>query len=87
MPPTLYILYNANASPIGKLGYAFRKIASSSSQPACSACDLTHGGLRFNETKEWSATKKRIDANIQQLHKDEAPQEVWLLFSCVEVDG
>ena len=85
MPPTLYILYNATASPFGKLDYAFRKLTSRSSDPPCSACDLTHGGLRLTETKAWSATKKRIPADVRQLHRDEAPQEVWLLGSCIDV--
>lgn len=76
MPPILYILYNATASPLGKLNYAYRKLSSTSSNSPCSACDLTHGGLRLTETAQWSATKKRVSADVQQLHRDEAPQEV-----------
>ncbi len=87
MPPTLYILYNATSTPLGKLDYAYRKLTSPSSQSPCSACDLTHGGLRLTETKEWSATKKRIPADVQQLHRDEASQEVCPLCSILCLEG
>ncbi len=74
--PTLYILYNANASALGKANYAFRKLTASADNSPCSACDLTHGGLRLTETKEWSATKARIGADVRQLHRDECEGEV-----------
>jgi len=76
MSPIIYILYNANASALGKVDYAFRKLTSSANNSPCSACDLTHGGLRLTETKDWAATKKRIPAEVWQLHRDEASQEV-----------
>lgn len=74
--PIIYILYNANASALGKANYAFRKLTASADDSPCSACDLTHGGLRLTETKEWSSTKQRIPATVEQLHRDEASEEV-----------
>lgn len=73
----LYIIYNADATAMGKMKYAYTKIMSSPSDSPCSACDLTHNGLRLTETAEWSATKKRIrGAEVQQLHRDELSSEV-----------
>jgi hypothetical protein len=38
---TLYVLYNADASVMGKLRYTYRKICTSSEDnPACAACRL-----------------------------------------------
>ncbi|KAJ5489572.1 hypothetical protein N7539_004462 [Penicillium diatomitis] len=41
--------------------------------PACAACELTHGpSLSLNESAEWKATKSKIiNANIVQVHLDE----------------
>ncbi|MCJ1404895.1 hypothetical protein MMC11_008121 [Xylographa trunciseda] len=72
----IYILYNANASIIGKLDYAVKKLRASSDNSPCSACDLTHGGLRLTETKDWTTTKDKIPATVKQLHRDELSQEV-----------
>jgi hypothetical protein len=72
----IYILYNAKASLFGKLNYACRKISAPADQSACAACDLTHGGLRLNESEEWKATKQKIPAQIKQLHIDELTPEV-----------
>jgi hypothetical protein len=74
MASTIYIIYNANGTFGGKLSYAYRKLTSP--EPACAACDLTHGGLRLTETAQWTATKKQIGANVQQLHRDELPQNI-----------
>ena len=74
--PTIYILYNAKASLFGKLNYACRKISAPADQSACAACDLTHGGLKINESEEWKATKQKIPAQIKQLHIDELTPEV-----------
>lgn len=76
MAAIVYILYNANASILGKVQYAYRKITAPATDSPCSACDLTHGGLRLTETPMWSSTKKRIGAEVRQLHKDEADREV-----------
>lgn len=80
MGPIVYILYNANASALGKAQYAYRKMTSSATESPCAACDLTHGGLRFSETKNWTSTRDRIPAEVKQLHKDEASQTVGGLF-------
>lgn len=38
-PRTLYVLYNADASIMGKLKYGYRKLCKSSEDnPACAAC-------------------------------------------------
>ncbi|KAL8918389.1 MAG: hypothetical protein Q9172_005448 [Xanthocarpia lactea] len=81
---TLYILYNADASLIGKLNYGFRKLtASSKDKPACAACDITHGGLHLDETVEWKKVKEGLIAGdggkgveLKQLHRDEVGGEV-----------
>ena len=72
----IYVLYNAKASLLGKFEYTCRKITAPSDSSPCSACDLTHGGLRLNETSTWKDTKNRINANVKQLHKDELTTEV-----------
>lgn len=72
----IYIIYNADGSLFGKLKYGYKKLGSSSSESSCSACDLTHNGLNLTETTEWAATKKKIPAEVQQLHRDELSSEV-----------
>lgn len=72
----VYIIYNADASAMGKLKYACSKIMSSSSDSPCSACDLTHNGLHLTETSKWSSTKSKIGVEVQQLHRDELSSEV-----------
>lgn len=84
-PSTLYILYNADASLLGKLNYGYRKICtpSSAENPACAACDITHGGLSLNETPEWSTAKKSIEADgvkVTQWHRDEMSKELRTWF-------
>lgn len=75
MPSTLYILYNADASVMGKLAYGYRKLTSPKDQPACAACDITHGGLHLEETAAWKEAKGEITKNraveLKQLHRDQ----------------
>ncbi|KAF2865064.1 hypothetical protein BDV95DRAFT_613022 [Massariosphaeria phaeospora] len=78
---TLYILYNADASIMGKLKYGYRKIChSSEDNPACAACDITHGGLSLQETPAWVEAKAVIEAEsgckVVQWHRDELADEV-----------
>ncbi|KAF2453311.1 hypothetical protein BDY21DRAFT_374886 [Lineolata rhizophorae] len=73
---TLYVLYNADASVLGKLSYGYRKVTQSKDceNPACAACDITHGGLSLKETPQWIAAKEEIEAaglKIVQWHRDE----------------
>lgn len=82
MNAIVYILYNANASVLGKVQYAYRKLTAPATDSPCAACDLTHGGLRLTETPRWSSTKARIGAAVQQLHKDEADRTVCRPYSC-----
>ncbi|OCL13375.1 hypothetical protein AOQ84DRAFT_436369 [Glonium stellatum] len=75
-PKTLYILYNADGSILGKLKYGYRKLKSSPDcEPTCAACDITHGGLSLSETPAWTAAKKEIEASgdlkVVQWHRDE----------------
>ena len=80
MPSTLYILYNANGSILGKLHYGYRKLTAPKDKPVCAACDITHGGLHLDETTEWKETKTEItksgDVEVTQLHRDEMTGEV-----------
>ncbi|KAL8642551.1 MAG: hypothetical protein Q9228_000777 [Teloschistes exilis] len=86
-PPTLYILYNADASVMGKLSYSYRKLTSRDpDKPACAACDITHGGLHLDETSQWKTAKVEIVGSgavkeVKQLHRDELDKEVWLHYS------
>ncbi|KAL6245528.1 hypothetical protein RBB50_007527 [Rhinocladiella similis] len=73
---TIYILYNANASLLGKLNYVCRKITAPTDSSPCAACDLTHGGLHLDESATWRKTKARIGAKVEQLHRDESTSEV-----------
>ncbi|KAI9696217.1 MAG: hypothetical protein M1836_005770 [Candelina mexicana] len=76
MSAIIYILYNADASAMGKIQYAYRKLTAPPDESPCAACDLTHNGLRLTETKEWSNAKSRIGAEVKQLHKDEADRQI-----------
>ncbi|THC92738.1 hypothetical protein EYZ11_007786 [Aspergillus tanneri] len=77
-PPTLYIIYNAKSTLLGKLNYVYRKTTcpDPAARPACAACELTHGpSLRLTESLEWKSTKAHIlHANIVQAHTDELPE-------------
>ena len=80
-PSTLYILYNANSTILGKLTYSYRHITcSKSSDPACAACDITHGGLHLNESEAWKGAKREIEEQggleVKQQHKDELTDDV-----------
>ncbi|KAF2490055.1 hypothetical protein BU16DRAFT_544391 [Lophium mytilinum] len=84
--PIIYILYNADASIMGKLKYSYRKLKSSPDcEPACAACDITHGGLSLCETPAWVSAKKEIEASgaelkVVQWHRDEivGPLKDWI---------
>ncbi|KAL2049399.1 hypothetical protein ABVK25_010303 [Lepraria finkii] len=80
MPSTLYILYNADASLMGKLNYGYRKCTAPKDKPACSACDITHGGLHLDETAAWKEAKAEIaskgDVEVKQKHRDELSSDV-----------
>ena len=78
--PRIFILYNAKASFLGKITYGYRKLTCPPTDSPCAACDLTHGGLRLDESKEWTATKDKIPAQILQLHQDELTPEVSILL-------
>ena len=91
MAPTLYILYNANGTAFGKLSYGYKKLTSSANKPVCSACEMTHGGLRLDENEAWKKAKAQIEdggIEVKQLHKDELGAEVNYatspLLNCVE---
>lgn len=61
---TLYILYNADASMMGKLQYGYRKMSSKKdNEPECAACDITHGGLSLKESPSWIQAKKEIESS------------------------
>lgn len=76
----LLIIYNADSSIRGKLTYAYRKLSSSSNQdPACAACDITHGGLSLKEVPGWTKAKSDIEAQgmqVVQWHRDEVELDV-----------
>lgn len=78
MPPTLYILYNASSTLLGKLNYTYRKLTAPKCAPACAACDITHGGLHLDETAAWKEAKAEMGngVEVKQLHRDEVGGEV-----------
>ncbi|TKA33373.1 hypothetical protein B0A50_00926 [Salinomyces thailandicus] len=76
---TLIIIYNADSTIRGKLQYAYRKLSSSSPDPACAACDITHGGLSLSEVPGWKNAKSDIEARgwkVIQWHRDEIEPEI-----------
>lgn len=79
-PSDLIVIYNANGTALGKLTYAWNKIKSSSKdEPACAACDITHGGLSLNEVPGWKVVKDEIERNgtrVVQWHRDEVDDVV-----------
>lgn len=80
---TLYILYNADATILGKLRYSYRKITCpADAEAVCAACEITNGGLSLKETPSWIEAKKEIegsaDVKIVQWHRDEVSAEVSL---------
>ena len=72
----IFILYNAKASLLGKLSYGYRKLTCPADKSPCAACDLTHGGLKLDESAEWKVTKQEIPAKVVQLHQDELTPEL-----------
>lgn len=76
----LIIIYNADSTIRGKLAYAYRKVTSSSKEnPACAACDITHGGLSLDEVAGWKDAKKKIESEgfrVLQWHRDEVEEPV-----------
>ena len=88
MPPiTLYVLYNADASILGKARYSYRKLTrSKAGEPECAACDITHGGLSLQETPSWTAAKKEIETQpetrVVQWHRDELSPTVGVSRLC-----
>lgn len=75
--PTVYIVYNAKSTLLGKVNYVYRKATcpNPAMNPACAACELTHGpSLSLSESSQWKETKACIsNANIVQIHLDERP--------------
>lgn len=80
--PTIYILYNADASIMGKLSYGYKKLTNKDKEkPTCAACDITHGGLSLDETSQWKAAKAELVESgavreVKQFHRDELDAEV-----------
>jgi len=80
---TLYIIYNADASIMGKINYGYRKLTAPKNKPACAACDITHGGLHLDETAEWKKAKEEMakeaeNVTLKQLHRDQMGGEVYI---------
>lgn len=75
--PTIYIVYNAKSTLLGKVNYVYRKTTcpDPTTNPACAACELTHGpSLSLSESSQWKQTKACIsNADIVQIHLDERP--------------
>ncbi|KAI1829195.1 hypothetical protein DTO027I6_9908 [Penicillium roqueforti] len=75
--PTIYIVYNAKSTLLGKVNYVYRKktCPDPAINPACAACELTHGpSLSLSESSQWKQTKACIgNANLVQIHLDERP--------------
>ena len=80
MQQILYILYNANGSHFGKFTYGYKVLTSGANKPICSACEMTHGGLRLEENDKWKVAKYQIEIEggleVKQLHRDELGADV-----------
>lgn len=76
----IIVIYNADSSIRGKITYAYRKLSSSSAKnPACAACDITHGGLSLSEVPGWKKTKTALQDQgwtVLQWHRDEVETSV-----------
>ena len=83
---TLYIIYNADASIMGKLSYGYRKLTCGNENPACAACEITNGGLSLNQTPAWKQAKAEImegkKMGVKEVHRNELSVEV---SACVSV--
>jgi hypothetical protein len=79
-PQTLYIIYNADSTILGKLSYVHRKwkCPDAEENPACAACELTHGpSLSLKESSKWLKTRERIQGvKVRQVHLDEMPDNL-----------
>ncbi len=57
---------------MGKLNYGYRKLTAPKDQPACVVCDITHGGMHFDETAAPKEAKAKMaqgsHAQMHQLH-------------------
>lgn len=71
-----------------QLYYGYRKLTSPKNRPACSACDITHGGLRFEESAAWKEVKMGVEnegrdmEEVRQMHRDEFTAEVGVYYGC-----
>lgn len=65
-----------------QLRLVYRKLTSPKNKPACSACDITHGGLRFEESAAWKEVKMALRPRggdveeVRKMHRDELTAEV-----------
>ncbi|ORX98303.1 hypothetical protein BCR34DRAFT_577353 [Clohesyomyces aquaticus] len=88
---TLYIIYNASGTIMGKLQYGYKKInCPKDADPICAACEITHGGLSLKETPEWIAAKSEIEGEgvkVVQWHRDEMESQLngWVKKEGVEL--
>ena len=76
----ILIIYNADSSLRGTIGYVCRKIGGKKEDgPACAACEITHGGLSLNEVPNWKKAKEEIESrgwSAVQWHRDEVEPAV-----------
>jgi len=91
MPYTLYIIFNANASIMGKLSYGYRKLTSPKDKPACAACDITNGGLHLEQSAGWKEAKAEIEREgkvvVRELHRDKLSGDVSVQCELEENEG
>ena len=76
----IFIIYNNSTSFLGKIGYGFRRLSTTTEhRSACAASDLTHGGSAEHEKPEWTATKKLIPGTVHQEHYDHIAADVGIV--------
>lgn len=61
--------------------YGINKLWTKDPQASCSACELTHGGLRLSENDGWELYKRDLESRgfkVETRHRDEIPDQVYL---------
>ena len=59
--------------------YGFNKLWTQNPRASCSACELTHGGLRLSANEGWEGYRRDLEKRgfiVQMRHRDEIPAQV-----------
>ena len=86
MTRRLAVIYDADGGLLGELAYGLGKLMGTAH---CAACDITYGAL--SEKAEWQACKVRLGLVVEQLHRNELPDDLARVvrgqLPCVAAEG